>query len=148
MLGLMIVKKILVPISGAGVDEEVIELACDLGRKNKAEVRVVYIIRVERSLPLDATVERDAEKAEEILARAEETAAAANFQIDASLLQAREFGPTIVSEAEDKGIDLIVMGVGFKKRLGIFELGETISHVLKEAPCQVLLYRGPEGKQQ
>ncbi len=148
MLGLMIAKKILVPISGASVDEEVIELACDLARKNKAEVHVVYVIRVERSLPLDATVERDAEKAEEILARAEETAAAANSQIDTSLLQAREVGPTIVTEAVDRGMDLIVMGVGFRKRLGIFELGETISHVLKEAPCQVLLYRGPGDKQQ
>jgi len=135
-------KKILVPISGNGADEEAIKLACTLAKRRKAEIYVVYVIEVERSLPLDAQVDSEMEKAEEVLTHAEDVAADIGYDIETDLLQAREAGPGVVDEAMERGVDLIVMGVGYKKPLGIFDLGETISHVLKEAPCQVLLYRG------
>ena len=135
-------KKILVPISGSGADEEAIELACTLAKRHKAKIYVVYVIEVGRSLPLDADVDSEMEKAEEVLTHAEDVAAEEDYDIETDLLQAREAGPGVVDEAMERGVDLIVMGVGRKKPLGIFDLGETISHVLKEAPCQVLLYRG------
>lgn len=135
-------KKILVPISGNGADEEAIKLACTLAKRHKAEIYVVYVIEVERSLPLDAQVDSEMEKAEEVLTHAEDVAADIGYDIETDLLQAREAGPGVVDEAMERGIDLIIIGVGYKRRLGMFDLGETISHVLKEAPCQVLLYRG------
>jgi len=139
----MAARNILVPISGSGADEEAIELACTLSKRYKAAVYVAYVIEVDRSLPLDAQIESEMEKAEEVLTHAEDLAAEEDCDIETDLLQAREAGPGIVNEAVERGADLIVMGVGYKKPLGIFELGETVSHVLKEAPCQVLLYRGP-----
>jgi nucleotide-binding universal stress UspA family protein len=137
------IKRILVPISGSGADEEAVELACTLSNRYKAGIYVVYVIEVERSLPLDARVDSEMEKAEELLTHAEDVAAEEDCDIETDLLQAREAGPGIVNEAMERGADLIVMGVGYKKPLGIFDLGETISYVLREAPCQVLLYRGP-----
>lgn len=130
------------PISGNGADEEAIKLACTLAKRYKAEIYVVYVIEVERSLPLDAQVDSEMEKAEQVLTHAEDVAAEEGCDIETDLLQAREAGPGIVDEAMETGVDLIVMGVGYKKPLGIFDLGETTSHVLKETPCQVLLYRG------
>jgi nucleotide-binding universal stress UspA family protein len=61
--------------------------------------------------------------------------------IDTGLLQAREAGPAIVHEAIQGRADLIVMGVGYRRRLGVFDIGDTISHVLRDAPCHVVLYR-------
>jgi len=139
----MAAKRILVPISGGGADEEAIELACTLSKRYKAAVYVAYVIEVDRSLPLDAQIESEMEKAEEVLTHAEDLAAEEDCDIETDLLQAREAGPGIVNEAVERGADLIVMGVGYKKPLGIFDLGETIPYVLREAPCQVLLYRGP-----
>lgn len=136
-------KKILVPVSGNSADEEAIKLACNLARKPKARVYAVYVIEVERSLPLDAQVDWQVEKAEEVLTHAEDIAADVGYDIDTDLLQAREAGPGIVDEAMEREVDLIVMGIGYKRHLGEFDLGKTIFHVLKEAPCQVLLYRGP-----
>ena len=133
----------MVPLSGGSADEETIKLACKLARKPKAKVYAVYIIEVERSLPLDTPVDSETEKAEEILTRAEDIATKAGYEIETDLLQAREIGPAIVNEAVEKGVDLIVMGIGYKKRLGVFDLGETIPYIFKEAPCQILLYRGP-----
>jgi len=135
-------KKILVPISGNGADEEAIKLACTLAKRHKAEIYVVYVIEVERSLPLDAQVDSEMEKAEEVLTHAEDVAADIGYDIETDLLQAREAGPGVVDEAMERGIDLIIIGVGYKRRLGMFDLGETIPYVLKEAPCRVLLYRG------
>jgi nucleotide-binding universal stress UspA family protein len=135
-------QRILVPMRGTSADEEAIRLACTLAQKMKAQVYVVHVIEVERSLPLDAQVDSELEKAEEVLTRAEDIAADAGCDIDTDLLQARDAGPGIVQEAMQREADLIVMGVGYKKRLGEFDLGGTIAHVLKEAPCQILLYRG------
>jgi len=135
-------KKILVPISGNGADEEAIKLACTLAKRRKAEIYAVYVIEVERSLPLDAQVDSEMEKAEEVLTHAEDVAADIGYDIETDLLQAREAGPGVVDEAMERGIDLIIIGVGYKRRLGMFDLGETIPYVLKEAPCRVLLYRG------
>lgn len=134
-------KKILVPVSGNSADEEAIKLACNLAKKPKAKVYVVYIIEVERSLPLDAQIDSETEKAERVLTHAEDIAAEEDSDIDTDLLQAREAGPGIVDEAVEREVDLIVMGMGYKRHLGTFDLGKTVPHVLKEAPCKVLLYR-------
>ncbi len=135
-------KKILVPVNGKSVDDEVVKLACNLAKKSKAKVDVVNIIEVERSLSLDTPVDSEADKAEGILGHAEDVAHETNYEVETDLIQAREAGPAIVDTAKERKTDLIVMGTGYKKHLGVFALGKTISHILKEAPCQILLYRG------
>ena len=137
----MKIKKILVPISGNGADGEAIALACTLAKKPKAKVYVVYIIEVERSLPIDVQVASEVERSEKILTGAEDIAADIGYDIETDLLQAREVGPGIIDEAMERGIDLIVMGVGYKMHFGEFDLGKAIPYVLKEAPCRVLLFR-------
>ncbi len=131
----------MVAASGIGVDEEAIKLACDLAKKSKAEVYVVYVIEVKRSLPLDAVIESEIEKAEKVLTRAEDIAADRDYEVETDLIQAREAGPAIVDEAMERDVDLILMGLSYKKRFGAFSLGRAIPHVLEEAPCRVLLLR-------
>lgn len=137
----MEIKNVLVPISGNSADEEAIKLACSLAKQAKAKVYVLYIIEVERSLPLDAQIDSAIEESEEILTHAEDIAADIGYDIETDLLQAREVGPGIVEEAMEREVDLIVMGIVYKRHLGEFDLGKAIPYVLKVAPCQVLLYR-------
>ena len=139
----MKLNNILVAINGDSVDEETIELACKLATKSKAKVYVVYIIEVKRSLPLDAVIESEIEKAEEVLTRAEDIAAERDYEVETDLIQAREAGPAIVDEAMERDADLILVGLTYKKRFGNFSLGSAIPHVLEEAPCRVLIYREP-----
>jgi nucleotide-binding universal stress UspA family protein len=141
MLARMEISKVLVPIVGNGVDGEVVRLACELAEENDASVYAVYVIEVERSLPLDVTQEQKTAMAEEILSRAEQRALEDGYHIDTGIIQAREAGPALVHEAREGRADLIVLGVGYKKRLGVFNIGDTTSYVLKEAPCGVVLYR-------
>ena len=135
--------KILVPVSGDRGDEEAIDLACRIAKRTKAKIYVVYVIRVKRALPLDAEIEPEVGKAEEVLSHAEDLADEQEYEVETDLLQAREVGPALVDEVIERGIDLVVMGMVYKKRFGEFSLGNVVPYVLKNAPCRVLLCREP-----
>lgn len=131
---------ILVPVNGTHVDEEAITLACRLAKKDKARLMAVYIIPIDRTLPLDAELASEVEKAERILDHMENVAAGENCSLETDLLQARDAAPTIVDEAIQREADLIVIGTTYQRRFGQFSLGDIIPHVLKHAPCRVILY--------
>jgi len=135
--------KILVPVSGTEADEEAIKLACRLAKKNKGKIRAVYVITVKRTLPLDAEIESEIREGEDILDYIESVAEEQDYAVDADLLEAREAGPAIVKEAVEQEVDLILMGVKYKRRFGQFSLGDTVPYVLKNAPCRVILYHQP-----
>ena len=137
----MRLERILVAVSGKDADVEVVKLACDLAKKPKAKVYVVYVVEVKRSLPLDAVIESEMAKAEKILARAEEIASDKDYEVETALIQGRDAGPAIVDEAMEREVDLILIGFTYKKRFGVFNLGRVIPYVLEEAPCRVLLCR-------
>jgi nucleotide-binding universal stress UspA family protein len=136
-------KRVLVPINGNPTDDEMVSLACSIAKRAKGEVHVVYIIEVKRTLPLDADLPPEAERGEMVLEQAERVAESFDLQIQADLLQARDVGPTIVDEARERGADLILLGVTYKKRFGEFELGRTAPYVLKHAGCRVWVCRQP-----
>jgi nucleotide-binding universal stress UspA family protein len=135
--------RILVPVSGQPADQEALELACGLAREFKSKLDIVYVIEVKRSLPLDAELEPEIQKAETILEHAENAADREECQVETDLLQARELGPAIVDEAVQRESDLILMGIEHKKRFGEFALGSGVSYILKNAPCRVLVLRRP-----
>ncbi len=132
--------KILVPVSGGESDEEAIKLAVRLAKPAKGKIWAVYVITVKRTLPLDAEIEPEIQKAEGILDRVERVAKDRDFQVETDVLQAREVGPALVDEAVARGVDLILMGVKYKTSFGQFSLGNIVPYMLKNAPCRVILY--------
>lgn len=135
--------RILVPVVGSEADKEAIRLACRLAKKNKGKIWAVYIITVKRSLPLDAEIDSEIRKSEEILDSIESIAEEQDYEVETDLLQAREVAPPIVDEAVERNADLILMGVTYKRRFGQFSLGDVVPYVLKNAPCPVMLYHQP-----
>ena len=135
--------KILVPVIGSQADEEAIKLACELAKKSKGKIFVVYVITVKRALPLDAEIEPDIKKAEDLLDHMESIAEEQVCEIETDLLQGREAAPSIVDEAAERGVDLILIGVSYKTRFGQFTMGDVVPYVLKNAPCRVMLYHQP-----
>ena len=133
--------KILVPISGTDADEETMRLACRLAKKNKGRIWAVYVITVQRALPLDAKIEPEIQKAEDILDHIEMVAEEQDYELEAEALQAREAGPAIIDEAVEREVNLILMGVKHKRRFGQFSLGNVVPYVLKNSPCPVILYQ-------
>lgn len=133
-------KKILVPVVGTEADDEAIRLACRLAKKDKGKIWAVYVVTVKRTLPLDAEIESEIRKAEEILDHTESIAEEQEYELKTDILQAREAGPTIVDEAVAREVDVILMGVEYKRRFGQFSLGSVAPYVLENAPCRVILY--------
>ena len=132
--------KILVPVTGTQVDDEAMRLACRLAKKNKGKIWAVYVVTVKRSLPLDAEIEAEVRKAENILDHIASVAEEEDYETETDLLQAREAGPTIVDEAVEREVDVILIGLSYKRRFGQFSLGSVVPYVLQNAPCQVILY--------
>ncbi len=133
-------RKILVPVSGTEADEDAMRLACELAKKSKGKIWAVCVITIKRSMPLDAELEPEIRQAEDILDRIEIVAEEQDYEVETDLLQAREAGPTIIDEAVERKVDLIVMGVTYKRRFGQFSLGSVVPYVLKNATCRVILY--------
>ena len=136
-------RSILVPVDGSPASLQAVEFACTMAKRAKGRVNVVHVIEVKRSLPLDAELVNEALRGEEILDLAERTAKRLDFDIEGELLQARDAGHAIIDEAVERRVDVIVMGVAFRRPYGDFELGRVASHVLKSAPCEVILIRLP-----
>ena len=132
--------KILVPVIGTEADDEAVRLACQLAKRAKGKIWATYVVTMKRTLPLDAEIEPEIQKAEEILDRAEMVAEENDYELETDLLQAREAGPTIVDEAMERKVNLIIMGIEYKTWFGQFSLGNVVPFVLKNAPCQVILY--------
>lgn len=134
-------RSILVPVTSSPASLDAVVIACRLARQTKAKVAVVHVIEVLRSLPLNVEMENEARRGEQLLRRAEEAASEADYRITRELLQAREAGPAIVDEARDRGVDAIILGIGYKRLIGDFQVGRTADFVLKHATCQVWVVR-------
>lgn len=120
-----------------------VEFACTIAKRSRGKVSVVHVIEVKRALPLDADLTSEAQRGEDILSQAEGAAKRQDFEIDGDLLQARDAGHAIVDEALERQADAIIIGVPFRRPFGEFELGKVPSHVLKSAPCEVIMLRMP-----
>jgi nucleotide-binding universal stress UspA family protein len=133
-------RRILVPITGTEADDETMRMACWIAKRDKSKLYAMYVITIKRSLPLEAEIESETSRAEELLDRMEKVVEGEDYQLETDLLQAREVAPTIIDEAVERKIDLILMGVKYQKRFGQFSLGSIVPYILKNAPCQVILY--------
>jgi nucleotide-binding universal stress UspA family protein len=126
---------ILVPVVQTSASLDAVTVAALISKQKKGRVEVVHVIEVARSLPLNAELEGEARRGEQLIRRAEEVATAAGYPVSGTLLQAREAGQAICEEALDHGIDTIILGVD---RDGG---GRTAEYVLKNATCAVWVVR-------
>ena len=133
----------LVSVRGEQCDDGVVRLACELLNSNKSRLYIVYVIEMERGLPVDAEIAPAIAKGEEVLTHMEQVAKHYKCMIDGELVQAREAGAALVQEAVDKDVDTIVLGAPYRAQYGPFSLGNTIPYVLKNAPCRVIVWRDP-----
>ena len=137
--------KVMVPISGHDGDRATMEFACLMAKLNKGRVYAVHVIRVKRSLPLDATLEPEIRRAEELFNQAEDIADEQDCPLETELLQSREEGPALVEDAVQQDVDIILISIEHKQggRFRESMLNSTTSYVLKNAPCAVCLLRHP-----
>ena len=140
----MQLRQIIVPIGGTSVDPDVIRLAVNLARPSKARILGVHVIEVRWNLPLDAVLEPELDRGEEMLASGVRSAEQAGGQLETELLQAREAAAAIIDTARERDADLILIGMPYRKRLGRTYVSRTVEDVYLGAHCAVLAYRQEE----
>ena len=122
-------------------DIHTVERAADIVREDRGHLYIIYVIKVKRSLPLDAEIKEHLARGEQVLKRSDRLARLPRNDIDCQLLQARELGPAVVHEAVVRDVDAIVIGTSYPTDYGAFSLGSDIPYVLEHAPCDVILWR-------
>ena len=134
----------LIALNGAPSDAVIVRLVAELARPTRAELIGVHVVEIDWTLPLDSDVAGSSDEAQRILDLAEAGAEEFKQTLETVLLQARDVGAAIVDEAIERGADLVVLGLPFRKRFGgDFAVGRTIPYVLKNAPCAVWVVRDP-----
>ena len=133
------IKKILVPTSGTLYSERGIELACRLGQEQKAEIYLVNVIEVPRTLPLEAPMPEAEAKAEDVIKRGESIVSLRGLQGKGEVRRGRVAGEEIIRAAKDWEADLIVMGIRSRVTMAQDILGRDSDLVLRRAPCEVIL---------
>ncbi len=131
-------------LNGGPGDRDIIRVACDLARPTRAELIAVHIVEIDWTLPLDADVASRSDAAQQVLDAAEAAAEQSRYRIEPVLLQARDVGAALVDEASERGADLLILSLPYRKRFGgDFAMGSTIPYVFKNAPCAVWVIREP-----
>ena len=137
-------KKILVPVNGDAVSERTFRWAAQTAKESKAELHAIYVIEVPLDLPLEAEITQDVNRGEEILTRIEAIASQEKYKnVQAKYMRARHAGPAIVLETQDRNMDMLIMGIPYRRRFGSCGMGTTADYIFQNAECQVILWRDP-----
>ena len=122
----------------------IVRLVAEYARQAKAELVAVHVVEIDWTLPLDADIAGRSEEVQRVLDMAESVAEDYKIVLEPVLLQARDVGAAIVDEATERGADLLVVGLPYRKRFGgEFAIGRTIPYILQNAPCAVWVVRDP-----
>jgi nucleotide-binding universal stress UspA family protein len=114
-------------------------LACRLGEEQKAEVYLINVIEVPRTLPMEAPMPEAETKAQEILKEGESIVSLRGLPVKGEIRRGRVAGEEIIRAAKDWEADLIVMGIRSEIRMAQEIMGRTSDLVLRRAPCEVIV---------
>jgi APA family basic amino acid/polyamine antiporter len=138
-------ERILVPMKLGPIGEEVLATAIKLAEEQGATVRAVHVIAVPMDKALDADMIEAEERAGASLADAKLLASEHGVTVEGKILQARSIGEAIVEEAAREGLDLIILGSAPRWRRQSRFFSPTVAHVLRHAPCEVMVIAYPQG---
>jgi len=137
-------QRAVVALNGGPSDARIVRLVAEMAARYKAEVIAVHVVEIDWTLPLDADIAGRSEEVQRVLDVAEAIAEHSKVTMEPVLLQARDVGAAIVDEATERGADLLVAGLPYRKRFGgEFAIGRTIPYILQNAPCAVWVVREP-----
>ena len=138
-------ERILVPLKIGLIGEEVLGTAIKLAEEHGSVITALHVVRVPLDKPLDAVVVEAEERAEASLAEAKLLAGELGVMVDGVLVRARAIGEAIVDVAVEHSADLIVLGSSPRWRRQSRFFSPTVDHVLRHAPCEVMVIAYPQG---
>ncbi len=138
-------ERILVPMKISVIGEEVLGTAIKLAEEHGSAVTALHVVRVPLDRAMDAQLVEAEERAEASLAEAKLLASELAVEVDGTIVRARAIGEAIVDAAVEQSADLIVMGSSPRWRRQSRFFSPTVDHVLRHAPCEVMVIAYPQG---
>ena len=129
-------RNLLVPVSDNVESEHAMDVACKLAANHGATITVVNVVEVPPVLPLDAHMKQEEAGAHRLLERSAAIADTYGVNVAPRILRARDAAKAIVSQAEERRSELLVIGAPRTRR---HAFGRTVEHVLQRAPCRVMV---------
>jgi len=133
------IRHIVVALSEASWDEQALHLAARFARSLKAKLTVLHVMQVPPRRRVDDADEKAVRQAEVLLHHAEEVAREERLQIDTDIIQARDAGVGLVEAVRELGADLLIAAGHWAAHHPQLPLGETVTYLLRHAPCPVWL---------
>ncbi|HEY8238598.1 MAG TPA: universal stress protein [Candidatus Limnocylindrales bacterium] len=138
------IRRILLATDLSTASEGASEQALQLSRDLRADLLVVSVIDPASVLPLGPSSARMDQRraareavAQAIVVNGVRAGVKVNF-----LVWEGEPGPAIVEAAIAEDADLVVVGTHGRSRVGRMVLGSVSDHVVRHAPCPILIVRG------
>jgi nucleotide-binding universal stress UspA family protein len=133
-------RRLLVPVADNAESEEAIDVAARLAAEHGSSIRVVTVVEVPHVLPVDAHMHGEEARAHALLARAAAVAESYGVTVSLTTLRARDAASAIVAESLARKSELIVLGAPRRSSVrSVAMFGQTVEHVLKNAPCRVMI---------
>ena len=140
-------RKILVPMKLGDIGEEMVATAIALAKERGATVEAVFVVRVPRAFPLEGAAARGRRPAGGRVARrgARPRRGERHRDRDAARSAPARSDTRSSTRPATGGADLIVLGSSPRWRRQSRFFSPTVDHILRHAPCEVLVVAFPEG---
>ena len=134
-------RRLLVPVVAGQPSDDALDVACSLAAERGARIVALNVLEVPLGRPLDDDMDELEDAANEELDEAIAIGNSYGIRVLDRLVRARSAGAAIVEEAERRGTEIIVLGSPRKSltasQRAVF--GRTVDHVLRHAPCRVMV---------
>jgi nucleotide-binding universal stress UspA family protein len=146
--GLMSFRKILIALDGSAVAARAADVALDLARSLHGEVALVHAVEpiadyaAEGGIPTAVLLSETEEDGRRMLAGYRQRTSSAPPPLE--LLRLGKPGQEIVKAASEWPADLVVIGSHGRTGLSRLVMGSVAEHVMRHAPCPVLVVRAQE----
>ncbi|MEE8401131.1 MAG: universal stress protein [Candidatus Hydrothermarchaeaceae archaeon] len=140
-------KKILIPTDGSEIAEVAVKHGIGLAKDTGSKVYGLYVVDTSAfvGVPTEAIWENMKalleEEGKKALGKVEKMAKNAKIENEVILNEGSPY-KNIIKMAEEKNIDLIVMGTAGRVGLDRFLLGSVAEKAVRTAPCPVLVVHG------
>ena len=125
-------------LSGHRTDDEVTKVSCALAKLNNQKLKMVFIITIDRNLPVDKEVRKSTIIAEEALQSMEKLARDLKVRQSGEIIQARFQGSAVVQQIHEIEASTVVIGVSQRKPYDDRAISKSISYLYDNAGCVVV----------
>ncbi|MBM04473.1 MAG: hypothetical protein CL766_06795 [Chloroflexi bacterium] len=132
---------LLIYVQGNEFDKELLDIAFNNLNPNEDVIHLIYVIEMDRTLPIDSEIPPLTAKGENTLKNLEFLAKRLKFNVEGHLVQSRDIGSAIIQESFEKNINTIIIELQKNEINDYYPLNKMAEYLLINSKCQVILVK-------